>query len=57
MTIEIALTTVMSRAEMEDVTIANLMRMVVLKTTKIVVVASCKFNNKYALEPRLYLVS
>jgi hypothetical protein len=48
---------VMSRAEMEDVTIANLMRMVVLKTTKIVVVASCKFNNKYALEPRLYLVS
>ena len=57
MTIEIALTTVMSRAEMEDVTIANLMRMVVLKTAKIVFVASYKFNNKYALEPRLYLVS
>jgi len=46
-----ALTTVMSSAEMEDVTMANLMGMVELRTTKIVVSASHKFNNKYALEP------
>lgn len=49
--IEIAQTTVMSRADMEEVTIANLIRLVELKTTKIVVSAMHIFNNKYALEP------
>jgi len=54
---EMALTTVISKAEMDEVTIANLMRMVELKTTKILVLKRHTFNNKYALEPMLYLIS
>ena len=50
---EITQTTVISRADMDVVTIANLMRMVELKTTKIVVSATHIFNNKYALEPMI----
>ena len=47
----------MSKAEIEDVTIANLMWLVELNTTKIVVSALANNNNKYALEPMRYAVA
>lgn len=46
-------TRVMSRADMEEVTIANLIWLVEFITTKIVVSVVHIFNNKYALEPML----
>jgi hypothetical protein len=45
-TIAIALTSVISAAETEEVTIANLMRMVEFRTTKIVEAERYNFNNK-----------
>ena len=51
---ERALTTAINTAEMEDVTIANLMCMVEFETAKIVVLGAYKLNNKYALEPMRY---
>lgn len=40
-----------STAEIEEITIANLIGLKDLKTNEIVVFATFKFNNKLALEP------
>ncbi len=51
--IETALTTAMSRADMEEVTMANCIKRFGQRTPKILVLAMRHFNNKYAIEPML----